>query len=158
MLVSVIGKTRERTDRDTGVTRVITLHTVTKHVDIKGKNKIDKVKKASGTSGDPDEEVEHSFAFEINAHVSERAIGKLNDLLVGCGATTHIINDESKFNKFNDNFTPDKHYIELADGTGSNNVALKRGDVEITIMDITGKLVNASLKDALYIPTYPQNI
>ena len=40
----------------------------------------------------------------------------------------------------------------------SNNVALKRGDVEITIMDTTGKCVNATLKNALYIPTYPQNI
>ena len=124
----------------------------------KGKNKTDKVKKASGTSGDQDEEVEHSFVFETNAHASERATGKANALLVYCGATTHIINDESKFNRVDDNFTPDKHYIELADGTRSNNVALKRGDVEITIMDTTGKLVNASLKNALYIPTYPQNI
>ena len=37
-------------------------------------------------------------------------------------------------------------------------MALKRGDVEITIMDTTGKCVNATLKIALYIPTYPQNI
>ena len=76
----------------------------------------------------------------------------------GLWSDYHIINEESKFNKFNDNSTPDKHYIELADGTRSNNVALKRGDVEINIMDTTGKLVNASLKDALYIPIYPQNI
>lgn len=40
----------------------------------------------------------------------------------------------------------------------ANNVALKRGDVEITIMDTTGKRVNVILKNALYIPTYPQNI
>lgn len=53
---------------------------------------------------------------------------------MGCG----------KFNRVDDNFTPDKHYFELADGTRSNNVALKRGDVEKTIMDTTGKLVNAS--------------
>ena len=32
-------------------------------------------------------------------------------------------------------------------------MALKTGDVKITIMDTTGKLVNRSLKDALYIPT-----
>ena len=56
------------------------------------------------------------------------------------------------------NFAPEKHYIELADGTRSNSVALKRGDVEVTIMDTTGKCVNATLKNALYIPTYPQNI
>ena len=37
-------------------------------------------------------------------------------------------------------------------------MALKRGDVEITIIDTTGKCVDATLKNALYIPTYPQNI
>ena len=37
-------------------------------------------------------------------------------------------------------------------------MALKRGDVEVTIMDATGKCVYATLKNALYIPTYPQNI
>ena len=112
-------------------------------------NKTDKVKQASETLEDFDSEAEHSFAFEIN---------KPNALLVDCGATTHIINDESKFSNFDDKFAPEKHYIELADGTRSNNVALKRGDVEITIMDTTGKRVNATLKNALYIPTYPQNI
>ena len=91
---------------------------------LKGKNKTDKVKKASGTSGDHDEEVEHSFVFETNAHASERTTGKANALLVVFGATAHIINNESKFNRVNDNFTPYKHYIELADGTRSNNVAL----------------------------------
>ena len=37
-------------------------------------------------------------------------------------------------------------------------MALKKGDVEITIMDTTGKHGNATLKNALYIPAYPQNI
>ena len=74
------------------------------------------------------------------------------------GATTHIINDWSKLSKFNDKFAPERHYIELADGTRSNNVALKRGDVEIIIKDTTGELVNATLKNASYILTYPQNI
>ena len=83
---------------------------------------------------------------------------KPNALLVDCGAIANIINDESKLSKFDDKFTPEKHYIELADGTRSNNVALTRGDVEITIMDTTGKRVNATLKNALYIPTYRQNI
>ena len=71
-----------------------------------------------------------------------------------CGATAHIINDGSKFSKFDDKFVPEKHYIELADGTPSNNVALNRGDVEIIIKDTTGKYVRATLKNALYIPTY----
>lgn len=79
---------------------------------------------------DSDEEV---FAFETNAHAGGSSTGKPNALLVDRGATTHIINDEAKFSKFDDKFTPEKHYIELADGTRSN-VTLKRGDVEITIM------------------------
>ena len=124
----------------------------------KGKNKTDKVKQASETLEDSDKEAEPSFAFEINNYAGERATKKPNALLVDCGATTHIINDESKFSKFDCKFAPEKHYIELADGTRSNNAALKRGDVEITIMDTTAKPVNATLKTALYIPTYPQNI
>ena len=124
----------------------------------KGKNKTDKVKQASETLEDSDKEAEHSFAFEINNYAGESATRKPNALLVDCGATTHIINDESKFSKFDDKFAPEKHYIELADGTRSNNVAFKRGDVEVTIMDTTGKCVKATLKNALYIPTYPQNI
>ena len=124
----------------------------------KRNNKTDKVSRASETLEDCDEEVEHSFAFETNAYVNGSTTGKPNALLVDCGATTHIINDESKFSKFDDKFTPEKHYIELADGTRSNNVALKRGDVEITIMDTTGRYVSATLKNALYIPAYPQNI
>ena len=124
----------------------------------KGTNKTDKVKQASETLEDSDKEAEHSFASEINNYAGEGATRKPHAPLVDCGATTHIINDESKFSKFDDKFAPEKHYIELADGTRSNNVALKRGDVEITIMDTTGKCVNARLKNALYIPTYPQNI
>ena len=124
----------------------------------KRKNKTDKVSQAFETLGDSDEEVEHSFAFETNAYVNANTTGKPNALLVDCGATTHIINDESKFSKLDDKFTLEKHYIELADGTRSNNVALKRGDVEITLMDTTGRYVSATLKNALYIPAYPQNI
>lgn len=47
----------------------------------------------------------------------ESATKKPNALLVDCDATTHIINNESKFSKFADKFIPEKHYIELADGT-----------------------------------------
>ena len=118
----------------------------------------DKVKQASETLVDSDKEAEHSFAFEINNYAGESATKKPNALLMDCGASTHIINDESKFSKFDDKFAPEKQYIELADGTQSKNVALKRGDVEMTIMDTTGKLVNATLKNTLYITTYPQNI
>ena len=62
----------------------------------KGKNKTDKVKQASETLGDSVNEVEHSFAFEINNYMGESATRRPNALLVDCGATTHSINDESK--------------------------------------------------------------
>ena len=83
----------------------------------KRKNKTDKVKRAFETLVDSDKEAEHSFAFEINKYAGESATKKPNALLVDCGATAHIINDESRFSKFGDKFAPEKHYIELADGT-----------------------------------------
>ena len=73
-----------RTDGGSGVTRAIT------HL----KNKTDKLKQAS----------EHSFAFELNNYAGESATKKPNALLVDCDATTHIINDESKFSKFHAKF------------------------------------------------------
>ncbi|PIK57781.1 hypothetical protein BSL78_05307 [Apostichopus japonicus] len=79
-------------------------------------------------------------------------------LLVDCGATTHIINDESKFVRFEDNFNPSDHYIELADGSRNNNVAIKRGDAQISLVDSTGNTQTAILENALYVPSFKQNI
>ena len=36
--------------------------------------------------------------------------------LVDCGATTHIVNYDSDFIFIVDNFNPEGHFIELADG------------------------------------------
>ena len=120
----------------------------------KGRNNTNKVKQCTDGSND---ESEHSFAFKVKASdiLNHETTGKL---LVDCGATTHIITDESKFTRFDESFKPERHYIELADGTRSNNVALKRGDVSIDIVDTDGRRVNAELKKALYIPSYPQDI
>jgi len=78
--------------------------------------------------------------------------------LVDCGATTHIVNDDSKFLHIDSSFRPENHYIELGDGSRGNNVALKRGNVEICLKDSSGKIVKSVLEDALYVPSYPQNI
>ena len=83
---------------------------------------------------------------------------KPNMILVDCGATAHIITDESKFVNFDEMFKPEQHYIELADGTKSNNVASKRGNVAVSIQDANGKYVQVLLKNALFIPSYPQDI
>ena len=51
-----------------------------------------------------------------------------SNLLVDCEATKHVITDKSKFNYFDQNFEPGKHFVELADGTRVNNIVLKRGN------------------------------
>lgn len=53
-----------------------------------------------------------------------------------------------KFTKYNA-FEPDKHFIELANGTRAIDVALKGGDVDITIVELARTPV---------IPSYPQDI
>lgn len=70
----------------------------------------------------------------------------------------HIVHDLSIFTKFDTQFNPEKHFIELADGKRSNNVAQRRGDAEVEICDVKGKTHKALLKNALYVPSYKQNI
>ena len=64
----------------------------------------------------------------------------------------------STFTTFDDTLQPDKHFIELANGTRANNVALKRGVVDITLVDSPGTLVKVTLRNALFIPSNPQHI
>jgi len=98
----------------------------------------------------------HTFLFSATDKSEDKSW--VDALLVDCGATNHVINDESKFVCFNNHFDPDKHFIELADGTKSNNVALKKGNVQILLNTSGGPTVAAELHDALYVPSYPQNI
>ncbi|XP_028291069.1 uncharacterized protein LOC114478151 [Gouania willdenowi] len=83
---------------------------------------------------------------------------KLNGIMVDCGATSHIITDEEQFTQFDKTFDPNKHFMELADGSKMNNVALKRGDALIKLLNSEGKYVRVTLKNALLIPSYPQSI
>ena len=54
-----------------------------------------------------------SFVFKVSVDVNE--VSNLNSLLVNCGTTTHILNDEAKFVNFNKDFNASSHVIELAD-------------------------------------------
>ena len=47
--------------------------------------------------------------------------------MVDTGDTSHIIRDIERFKNFDDSFQPDNHFIELADGTKTNGVALTPG-------------------------------
>ena len=97
----------------------------------------------------------HSFAFTLKENNSNG--GKTSNLLVDTGATSHIINDKSKFVNFDEKFDPSNHVIELADGSKAN-VVLGKGNAKVKLYDINGNLQDVMLSNALYIPSYQQNI
>jgi len=115
------------------------------------KNSKDKVHVVTATD-------DHQFAFKIDVGNHEKPGARLESLLVDCSATAHIVNDKTKFTRFDESFCPGRHYIELANGTKSNSIALARGDVTVQIKDASGQQVTAALKDALYVPLFPQSI
>jgi len=80
------------------------------------------------------------------------------NFLVDCGATAHILNDYSRFVNFDSNFEREKHLIELADGSKNKNFVEAKGDASVTLVDSSGRNRNVTLKDALYITTFKQNI
>ena len=116
----------------------------------------DTSKSVRNSSSISDLNEDHSYVFKVSVDIANS--DKVNGILVDCGATTHIVHDVSKFTKFDPQFNPDKHFIELADGNRSNKVALKRGDAEVEISDVSGNVHKALLKDALYVPSYKQDI
>ena len=78
-------------------------------------------------------------------------------LLIDTDATSHIVRDAENFVSFNDNFNPDEHTIELADGTQSH-AAKQRGTAKMIIKDAHGQLRKAELQNALLVPGYPCDI
>ena len=55
-------------------------------------------------------------------------------------------------------FDPAEHFIELADGSRVRNTAQGRGDACIKLMGSEGNTHEAILKNALFVPTFKQNI
>ena len=104
---------------------------------------------------------DHSFAFKTVVANKEnyQCLEKLNEcMLVDCGATSHIICDESKFSSFDQNFDSSSHFIELADNSRSNNVVKGKGVAKMHIYDSNGDKCDFILNNALYVPSYKQNI
>ena len=100
---------------------------------------------------------EHTFVFQLTD--DQLPLETNNErLLVDCGATTHIFNKDEYFVDEDPTFNPAEHFIELADGSRSNNIALKKGTVIVPMHAESGKMVKVKLENTLYIPTYPQNI
>ena len=102
---------------------------------------------------------EYVFQVSDTDAVKQRAHrANKKGLMVDTGATSHIINDISMFRRFDDTFQPLKHCVELANGEKTNGVAERRGDAEVCLIDSRGQHHYATLKRALYIPSYPQDI
>ena len=77
--------------------------------------------------------------------------------MVDTGATLNIVTNDILQN-CDKSFDPSKHFMELADGSRQNNIVQKIGDAEVMIQDADGQAMTATLKGALYIPSYPHSI
>ncbi len=109
----------------------------------------------------PEEASSKEYTLRVSDEDAEIQPGRgveLTDLMVDTGATSHIITDIAKFKKFNNKFQPETHCVELADGTRCKGVAERRGDAEVCLIDSRGQHHNMTLRQALYIPSYPQDI
>ena len=106
-----------------------------------------------------DNNKDDSFIFKIS-ETDECPTNPVKDdsLLVDCGASTHIIKDKDKFITFDKNFDPSQHCIVLADSSMQTGVAKGRGDAKIQLTCTEGKVCDVTLRNALYIPSYSQNI
>ena len=81
--------------------------------------------------------INHSFIFTIK---DEESRGEITpNLLLDTGATSHIINDKSKFVYCDTKFDPSTHFIELADGSRAN-VVLGKGNAKVKLFDVNGIL------------------
>ena len=103
-----------------------------------------------------DDDDNHSYAFKVN---DDRYLETEENekFLVDCGATTHIVNFDN-FITTDKSSKPEEHFIKLVNGSMSNNVAKKKGTIQITFYTTDGKPVKIKLEDVLYVPSFPQCI
>ena len=95
---------------------------------------------------------------DVKSCVDELCGDEIKSLLVDCGATAHIVTDKDKFTQFDKYFDPSSHYIELADGSRTNNIVLGKGQATVLLYDVNGAAHNVTLENALYIPSFNQDI
>lgn len=145
--------------RQKGVPKWCSYHRSSTHSDQTCRRRKDGHKDEAKQAAEKQEEheEEQTFVFKVSQTFLPNNIIR-NGLMVDCGATSHILTEKNVFKKFDESFDPKSHYMELADGARMNNVALKRGDAEVLLLDEKGKCVKITLKKALFIPSYPQSI
>ena len=103
--------------------------------------------------GEPDD---NSFIFKVNVNPDE--VTSNDKLLVDCGATAHILTDKNKFISFDKDFDRTKHTIELADSSRKNDIVCGKGKAQVNLTSNNGQCCKIILEDALFIPSYSQNI
>ncbi|XP_077357483.1 uncharacterized protein LOC144032098 [Festucalex cinctus] len=101
------------------------------------------------------DEEDHTFAFKVHEPVSTV---NAKGLMVDSGATKHIITDIEKFEEFDPSFKPQRHILELADGARTSGIALKKGTAKVRIRNSEGRDVNVNLMEALYVPSFSQDV
>ena len=78
-------------------------------------------------------------------------------MLVDTGVAAHILNDKSTFLKLDEDFKPEDHYIELADGSRACGILSAKGRAKVLLHDVEGVAHDVFLEAALYIPSYRHN-
>ena len=66
--------------------------------------------------------------------------------MVSVGVASNITRDVKKSKNHDQTFQLENHYVELADETKNNCVALKRRDAEMCQLDVDGNYVLVTLK------------
>ena len=79
----------------------------------------------------------------------------MDKILVDCGATCRVINSKHYFLTVDQPFDPKTHFIELATGRRSHELAEARGTAQCTITDSNGIKHKVMLQDALFVPDFP---
>ncbi|CAB4034762.1 Hypothetical predicted protein [Paramuricea clavata] len=107
---NIMVTNRERTETESGAVAVETKRMIRSNADqIWG----DSAKKAEDQGRTKIENNGHMFTFKV----SDCGTSFSNNFLVDTGATSHIVNDISKFICFDEDFDANAHIIELADGS-----------------------------------------
>ena len=78
--------------------------------------------------------------------------------LLDSGATHHILTDKTKFVSLDSNYDPLQNNLTLADGSREFGTIKGRGVACINVQDEDGNPHRIILHDALYVPTFTQNI
>jgi hypothetical protein len=100
----------------------------------------------------------YSFSIKSEQAYATNPTNLKDQLIVDCGATCHIVNDSAKFIDYDKSFDSTKHYIELADGRRSNEIATARGTARFTVVDSNGEQKEFLLNGALLAPSIPVSL